>query len=294
MEGRSLRPALAIGGLLALIGVVAVAAAGRAPGTGESRPSADAPQLLLDYIGTLALLMVPAGAVLFVFAALARKGQRARTQTRRSPLGTAVVWGIAIALAVAGSFIVHRSGIVSRSSSGSGKPALTTGTPTTTGKKSTPKPEPPARTYEGRVQWLAFLVLGSVVLAFGAAAAVVAWRRRYGTLPERPMAEVLAEVLGETLDDLRKEPDPRKAVIWAYARMERTLAARGLPRHAFEAPLEYLARVLDVVQASAHSVSRLTKLFERARFSPHEIDARMKDEAIDALAGLRAELEVAR
>jgi hypothetical protein len=105
---------------------------------------------------------------------------------------------------------------------------------------------------------------------------------------------VLSEVLAETLDDLRNEPDPRKAVIRAYARMERTLAARGLPREPFEAPLEYLARILGAVQASAHSVRRLTGLFERARFSPHEIDARMKNEAIDALSGLRAELAVPR
>jgi hypothetical protein len=41
-------------------------------------------------------------------------------------------------------------------------------------------------------------------------------------------------------------------------------------------------------------VRRLTGLFERARFSPHEIDARMKNEAIDALSGLRAELAVPR
>jgi hypothetical protein len=75
--------------------------------------------------------------------------------------------------------------------------------------------------------------------------------------------------------------------------MERTLAARGVPRKPFEAPLEYLVRVLDFVQASSHSVRRLTQLFERARFSPHEIDARMKEDAIEALVGLRAELEAA-
>jgi len=45
------------------------------------------------------------------------------------------------------------------------------------------------------------------------------------------------------------------------------------------------------VQASAHSVGRLTKLFERARFSEHTIDSEMKDEAISALVALRGELE---
>jgi hypothetical protein len=38
-------------------------------------------------------------------------------------------------------------------------------------------------------------------------------------------------------------------------------------------------------------VKRLTALYERAKFSSHTIDVTMKDDAIDALAGLRAELE---
>ena len=38
-------------------------------------------------------------------------------------------------------------------------------------------------------------------------------------------------------------------------------------------------------------MQQLTKLYERAKFSRHEIDEGMKDDAIDALVGLRAELE---
>ncbi len=58
-----------------------------------------------------------------------------------------------------------------------------------------------------------------------------------------------------------------------------------------EAPLEYLGRILGIVEGSAHSARRLTRLFERARFSPHEIDQKMKDDAIESLVGLRAQLE---
>ncbi|MFL5521942.1 MAG: DUF4129 domain-containing protein [Gemmatimonadales bacterium] len=35
---------------------------------------------------------------------------------------------------------------------------------------------------------------------------------------------------------------------------------------------------------------RLTALFERARFSPHEVDAAMKAEAIEAIESLQADL----
>ena len=61
---------------------------------------------------------------------------------------------------------------------------------------------------------------------------------------EESLLPALADVLDETLDDLRAERDPRRAVIAAYARMERALAAYGFPRDAAEAPDEYLERIL--------------------------------------------------
>jgi hypothetical protein len=79
-------------------------------------------------------------------------------------------------------------------------------------------------------------------------------------------------------------------VIAAYARMERALAASGLARTQAEAPREYLERTLPELGASAGSAKRLTALFERAKFSPHRIDAGMKEEAIAALTALRDEL----
>jgi len=138
--------------------------------------------------------------------------------------------------------------------------------------------------------------VGSVVFAFGVAVAgtaVLARRRRSGLLPPMEAAALVVGALSDMIAELRAERDPRRAVIRAYSGMERTLGARGLPRHAYEAPFEYLERILTGVQASAHSVGRLTNLFERARFSEHTIDAEMKDEAIDALVALRGELEAA-
>ena len=80
---------------------------------------------------------------------------------------------------------------------------------------------------------------------------VVAWIIAYpgppaparGRCPDS-LLPALADVLDETLDDLRAEADPRRAVIAAYARMERALAAYGLPRSPAEAPDEYLQRIL--------------------------------------------------
>ena len=58
-----------------------------------------------------------------------------------------------------------------------------------------------------------------------------------------------------------------------------------------ETPQEYVERVLARLQVSAFAVQRLARLYERAKFSEHQIDAGMKDEAIETLVGLRAELE---
>ena len=46
--------------------------------------------------------------------------------------------------------------------------------------------------------------------------------------------------------------------------------------------------------SGARSVERLTALFEEAKFSPHDVDRGMKNEAIDALAALRDELRAAK
>jgi hypothetical protein len=279
----------AVGGLLGLVAVVAVAAAGRAPGGGESRPSAPAPGLLADYLSTVALFMVPAGAALFLYAMFVRRGYRADKGGRRAGGPRSLVaTGIVLVAVLA---IVHqglRLDWLNRDD-----PAQKTKPGQAVAGKGKKRP-PPVKPYQPQFRWVPVFVVGSLIVGIGGAMAIFAIRRRRDLLRDAPIVEALSDVLAETLDDLRGERDPRQAVIRAYSRMERTLAARGLPRREAEAPLEYLGRVLDAVQASAHSVRRLTQLFQRARFSTHEIDTGMKQDAIEALSGLRAELEVAR
>jgi Domain of unknown function (DUF4129) len=121
---------------------------------------------------------------------------------------------------------------------------------------------------------------------------LVARRRPLEPLPAgESVADALSDVAAASIDDLRREGDPRRAVIAAYANMERVLAQHGLPRLRAEAPFEYLARILRQLEVSESSVHRLTELFEYAKFSTHEIDAEMKEQAIDAFGALRDELK---
>jgi hypothetical protein len=148
--------------------------------------------------------------------------------------------------------------------------------------------------YQPEFAWIPVLVVVGLAAA-GIAAYLVASRRRERVeLHASTAAEQVAEILGDDFDDLRAEPDPRRAVVAAYARTERALGGYGFPRRPFEAPLEYLDRIaapLHERQPSARRlVFELTHLFERAKFSSHAIDAEMKDDAIATLAALRDEL----
>ena len=90
---------------------------------------------------------------------------------------------------------------------------------------------------------------------------------------------------------LRGIADPREAVIATYAEMERTLAGRSLARDPAEAPREYLARILHGLRRSRSAAGKLTGLYERARFSPHPVDADMRGQAIDSLVTVDADVE---
>src|SRR5207245_8994239 len=85
----------------------------------------------------------------------------------------------------------------------------------------------------------------------------------------RRAAEEVAAALEESVDDLRAEPDVRRAIVAAYARMERALGAVGVPRRPAEAPLEFMARALEGLRASAVSVRRLTELLRGGDVSAH-------------------------
>jgi len=141
--------------------------------------------------------------------------------------------------------------------------------------------------------WVLLGVIG--VLGVLAAVVVLGPQVRRSLLDARTGRHgAVAALVDESIDDLRSESDPRRAVIAAYARMERGLGRAGLARKPFEAPLEYLRRVLLDLQAGAQPVGRLTELFERAKFSRHDVGADARDEAIECLLAIRGDLRTAQ
>jgi hypothetical protein len=287
---RLVRALLLAAAAVVLVGLVVVAAGGYRLGrSGSSEPSPYA----VDTILTIILAVYAVGAVALIggtfWAGLELRRNPMPAVRRRSTFPTILATLGLFALLLAASDRFHWRPNFSRMHP---PPSATTASltaPSGVGAR-TKTPNRPA--HEPQFRLVPFLlVLGAAGAAFGAL--YVAEKRRKRRLPrEAAVADELAEALDETLEDLRAEHDPRRAVIAAYARMERILAAHGIPRRRFEAPHEYLARVLDEL-TRGQAAERLTRLFERARFSTHAIGAPMKDEAIEAVEALQAELAAA-
>ena len=261
----------------ALIAVVAIAAHGRplgsGGGTGSGLPPAFWDFLFTTFVILVVLMMI--GGILAV-RLLARERVEIASFNQRTARALAVLFGVVILVV-----FVARHVNLQHLFHHNGSSQKTPTTPNGTGNANHHRASP--RHVQFRWEELA-VVLGALgVLA-------LATRNRLAPRTQRVAPEVLAAALDESLDDLRADPDLRRAIIAAYARMETALAAAGVPRHHAEAPLEYVERALLKLDTSASAVRRLTDLFEWARFSHHEPEPSMRDEAVDALIAVRDEL----
>ena len=283
MRGRATGLALPALLVLALVAVVAIAATGSTPESGgETRPPSET---LLDTLFSLGLVAVVLGGVLLAYGLMQRKAIAREVASGRYPRNTGLL--VVCFLAVFGSFSYWRlsNWNPSQPEEGDQELAFPGETPQPTG----PERDVPAP-YEPSVSWLPIAVVVGLVLAAVVAYLVAERRAHRGKRSHDELAEQLAVVLDETLDDLRAETDPRRAIIAAYARLERVLAANGAPRHASETADEYVPRVLHDLELDSGAVQRLTALFTRAKFSQHDVDITMKEEAIGALEQVRDEL----
>ena len=274
---------LAVVGLIALVAVASRRGTIAAGGT-DSRP---VPETALDYLVTAVLATIVLGtlviaSLLFVERQALVEARYLRKRKRRNLRSVVLFVGIMVALSLVLQSLRGDQGAQTRL-----PPALER-------LRDERLRRAEEEAYRPQFKWESAAIVGA--LAAASLAALVAFDRRYRRSARRPadvLAESLTTALDESLDDLRRETDPRRAVIAAYARMERTLAAHGVARRPAEAPLEYLGRVLADLAVRPSSVRTLTHLFERAKFSHHAVDPTMKDAAIDALETARAELRAA-
>jgi hypothetical protein len=267
--------------VLGLVAVVAVASTGSTSrGSNTTRPPAEA---LLDMFFTLGLVALVAGGVLFVYGLTQRKAIAREVSTgkyRSSMFG----WVVLAIVYVAVWHFRPKNFAITKSDPEIEDPLPG---PQTIEPGSQQQPD---STYQPSVSWLALALVAALLIA--GIALYVSSRRQSRTRPlsRLELAAQLAFALDEGLDDLHAEADPRRAIIAAYARLERVLAASGVPRRPAETAQEYVPRVLGTLALDPRAIERLTSLFTQAKFSLHEVDAGMKEDAIQALEQVRDEL----
>jgi Domain of unknown function (DUF4129) len=140
--------------------------------------------------------------------------------------------------------------------------------------------------------WLAI----SITLLVLVAVVFLLWRQvrpghRRSRSARRPGPQ-LAQAPDDMLEDVRAEVDPRRAVIAAWARMERVLAAHGHARRPAEAPSEYAARTFAELGPAGSALEGFAGLFEWARFSVNEVTPGMREEALGWLEAIHAGVKV--
>jgi hypothetical protein len=286
VTGRSTRLALVAFGLLVLLGVVAFASRSGLGHQSQAKPSPAYVSYAFSAFLIVFVLAIPVA--MYGFLVQAREGEVARKSYRQRTLESIGMMFFFGCLA----FIVvylkrHHHSIFNINPQGlnNAKNALKH----RGGHRAKVEPQ-----FEWTVLWIAL-----AVLAAGCGWFYYTWRmrKRRTAVPldhERTVADDFAASIGDAIDDLEAEPDARRAVIAAYARMEAVLARNGLRRRPSETPVEYLRRILLGLTARGDAVSRLTSLFEQAKFSRHEIDASMKQDAIGALREIRSDLQGAQ
>jgi hypothetical protein len=284
-QGRRARLALVAAALVALLAIVALASRS---GFGHSNaaPTSGYASYAFTVFLILFALMIPVAVYAFLLQMREADVTNRRSFSRRVMHNLAtvlVLGGIGAVIVYVRTHHGHLFGIHITPFQRGGQ----AGTSGSGSAKSSFQPS-----FEWPVVWAA----GAILVVVAVTLFVRRRRRPKGleALPaEAEMSEQLATSISDAIDDLEAEPDARRAVIAAYARMESTLARNGLRRRPSETPIEYLRRILLGLTARADAVVRLTDLFELAKFSRHDIDASMKLEAIGALREIRDDLRTA-
>lgn len=112
--------------------------------------------------------------------------------------------------------------------------------------------------------------------------------------PDEATRAAMAGTVANTIDSMLADPDPRTAIIGAYARMLEGLAACDVGRLDHEAPMEHLRRALTALRVRPKPLHRLIELFELARFSSHQLTEAHRTEALGALRAAATDLASTR
>jgi Domain of unknown function (DUF4129) len=281
---RTLKAAGAVVGLLGLVVLVAMAARGGHPGTSGHISNRTVPNSVQDSFITLLAVAYAVG-IAAILVALFRYRDRWHDPGSKWLANFVAVLALMAVATAFGYFAISHGHLREKAQKAQRAQAGQSNNP----NKIRRIPATPART--AHFEWPLVLGIGGLVLLGGIWMYARGRRQLPPLFADQGLEADMINAIETTIEDLRSEPDARRAVIASYALMERTLARHGLARHRSEAPLEYLATILRGLHVRESAVRTLTSLYEYAKFSRHEIDGAMKDDAIDALIAIRDDLQ---
>ncbi len=283
------RAAAAAAAMGVLLAVAAVAT--RGDGSGSTAPPGSGVAATAGHhavvIGIVVLTPILAvlGGALFVYAQVFRLRERDPEAAKRIKRTRRIRMAVAFAVVLAIEAYALRTGHRPFGFLHLGNPL--SGGGSTHGIAPHRAPGTPHTAITG-TDWTAVVVIWILLLA---AAVILSMRYRTsrGRLAAAPAPAEIEETGEPEVARLRRERNPRRAVIAAYGAMERLMARDGIPRRAHEAPMEYLGRVTLEGHQGVAAVHRITALFQRARFSGRAVDEEMRGRAIEAVEELEGE-----
>ncbi|HYB41130.1 MAG TPA: DUF4129 domain-containing protein [Candidatus Methylomirabilis sp.] len=273
--------ALALGGLLAGLVALGSESAGRTPGGTTGR-------LVLELPSALVTLTTAAGAVaaLLWFAfllALARRRRLDGPQRR-------ALWGaLLFPLVMAALALWQRGSPLEGLFRG---PLAQLARPAPPGPADAAVP-PPAVSLPLLGVSVGALLLAAALASLGIASWLLLGDRLAEWLASASPGErhSVGAAVEESLEDLLAETDPRRAIVRCYRRFEQVLARSRLPRAPWQTSLEFMREALRRLPVPAEAAQRLTRLFERARYSDEAMVQADRDSAWRALVEIGQSLE---
>lgn len=160
------------------------------------------------------------------------------------------------------------------------------------GGTGTPPQIPIAQT----VSTALLVVAGAIVAVYVAVFAHAFLPRLYRVVTEAPpdlgrSKRELAHAMRTAVRDLEAGGEFRGVVLRCYKSMVLLFRAHGIRDDPSRTAREFESDALAAMGVSREGVDDLTSLFEEARYSTHEIEARQRDAAIECLNAIRRQLE---
>ena len=96
--------------------------------------------------------------------------------------------------------------------------------------------------------------------------------------------QTIEDIASQTINRLKTEKDYRKTVIDCYKQMCNWMGNNGVKKDTYQTPREFAMASKGHLKMSPESLYALTQIFEKARYSTHEISSDDKEKAIKFLS----------